>query len=149
FPILNNFEYDILNKQYLKEKQFDRNQNIYKLFIGILKCANSCNSINGNFNLQLKLTINNTANVLKKHADNMKSLFGFETPSITQIKTCSIFALIKNLISILKQLQEWHTRETKEYYKNIAHNSSMELFEEIESIISAIDNSSFFLFKHM
>lgn len=149
FPILDDQHYALLNSHYSNKQDFNRVNTAHKLFTELFNTKTVCSAIPANFNTKIKLALNDCYLTLNKLTENISTTFNIDPPSIKSIKSCSIFTLIKKLLSLLKLFNEWQTNEIKEYYKNIATKSLDELFCEADKLLTAINESNVYIFKHM
>ena len=147
YPILSDFEYEIINKNYA-HKTPTRKQllsNIFKnLNLLILDCIN-CNIENK----KIFSAVKQTKQRLETISENLDSIFEFEKNNQTSIRDFNIFKFLENLCELQKLFYSWHQTEEKEYYKTICSNNFFLLFDCSLEILSTLSDSYIKIFKYM
>jgi len=148
FPILNNEDYKLINEQFNQTQVFDRKTQASKIYIELINLKNSSFKELNSYNKKILSALNTTIKTTTKLIDNLISLFN--TPQTDHNTTnASLFSFINRTINCIKLFSNWETNEPKEYYKNIAHKSLLELTSSLQEIFLALDDSNLLFFKHM
>lgn len=149
FQILSNEEYQILNSNFNKNKQFDRKTIITKICQKNLSCQSICLNIEKDYNIKIKNSLVESISKLKKIQENICSTFNVSSKYNNNIKAFNIFTFLKSINDLIKLFYLWHNTENKEYYKNIARKSINDLLSSYQTIFDALESSNVTFFKFM
>ena len=147
FPILDDNAYQFLKEQY-NTHEFSRDVCVDKIFFNLHECKSCCLGLADKLNLKLTQAIKACIEELDKILNNLDATFNFNKPA-HEIKEINIFSLLNKLVVTASNFNLWQAEEEKEYFKQLANNNLKNLLKIIENIINALENSNFYLFKHM
>lgn len=140
YPILNDDEYYILQTEY-NSNSFNRNENVYKIFLDLQKCLVLFYSTERNFNSIINQSLIQSKEIIQKILDNLTTLFNFKTSNTNFNSNQNIFTLVKQMINCSKQFVSWFQGDQKEYYKKFAHNCAIDLLYAVNVILNAMEQS--------
>lgn len=149
FPILNNDQYKTISEHFLLNKTFDRKSFLFKICNELKNCSNAFLHLPNNYNKKVKDALNFSKTILIKWQNNFISTFNINTLSSQTILNENIFIFIKKIIDTISLTETWQNHEPKKYYKSLAQKCIIELLDILNKIISALDESNFYFFKHM
>ncbi len=147
FPLLKNNDYEILSQHYSELKQ-DKKTIIYLICSELICCANSCPSISNSLNHKSQIALNESRHLFEKLANNLTNLFNLSIENKT-MKEINLFSFMKKTTSILQNFLKWANQENKEYYKKHALQAANELAQQLNLLLSCLENSNIFMFKYM
>ena len=147
FPILNDLEYNFLNKQF-STIEFNRKDVLTKISYELNSIVNTNLGSKEKFNNKIKQELKNAIETSNKWLNNFSSQFNLTIKNL-EISNLNIFSMLKKLNTTISFLLVLVKNETKEYYKTLAINCANELILSSSNILQALNESNLILFKHM
>jgi len=148
FPILNNSDYENINKQYQAKMEFDKKHTLYNISHELQQTIQSAINLAKSTNKQINHQLENLINIATKQKNNISTIFNTsqnENQSVDE----SLFNLLKRVLKIISLYLLWGQNEEKIYYKSLSTKSINELIAISSNILSSLNLSQFYFFKFM
>ncbi|MBE5741101.1 MAG: hypothetical protein E7351_01020 [Clostridiales bacterium] len=149
FPILNNEEYRIINEQYSISQTQDRKSLLYKITHLLRDCKNMCSTLDRKLNQKIVTAISTAKKEIDKISDNLSSYFPQKTENQSTITSFNLFTFLSKVNSLSSLFHIWENSDSKDYYKTMASKSLKDLLKISQNILSALENSTVYLFKYL
>ena len=149
FPILTENEYEFMNENFKNSQQFSRPRFLDIVCFNLKKLQHFSSFSNVKMSTKLKNCFMDSNITINKLINNLTSTFNHNETPLKDVHNLTIFSYLKLVVENLTILDQWIKQEHKEYYKTLISNTRTELQNICLNVLTVLESSNVYLFKHM
>ncbi len=149
FPILNDQDYLLLNKQYNLQSGIDRTTTVANVYLQLMQATNACSFIANSVNKSIRDLLNESHNQLITICENLDIIFNLNMKSSNQVVELNIFSFLKNISTAIDGLMQLSQHETKEHIKLFIDRTCLTLIQLINKFLESLSKSNIRLYKYI
>jgi len=147
FPILDNSTYQIMKEQYLNQST-DKHELVGKIFNKLNTLLYFEHLESKHFNKNIIFTLNNIKSSIQSSIKQFAQTFSFSTTP-SNMRKGDLFSYLSTILDIISLMHQLLDHTTKPYQKTFLNQEISNLLISLQSILSALSNSTIYFFKFM